>query len=218
MIVRKYKAGIHGMLIVQKMCRFCIGVREKNMENRERKQREIRAVFDQETIRVYQAYNPVIAKEAVELQTFGSHFSRTRMTWIKPSFLWMMYRCGWAEKEGQEHVLAIDIKREAFDKIVQQAVLSTYQEQSGMSMAQWKEMIKTSDIRCQWDPERDIYGNPLPYRSIQLGIRGKAVEQYVEGWIVKIEDITDYVRELNEKKRQGIDIMELLPKEISYPE
>ena len=21
------------------------------------------------------------------------------MTWIKPSFLWMMYRCGWTEKD-----------------------------------------------------------------------------------------------------------------------
>ncbi|MDE6314249.1 MAG: DUF4291 domain-containing protein [Lachnospiraceae bacterium] len=188
------------------------------MENKHRKQREIRAVFDQDNIRVYQAYNPIIAQEAVKLQTFGSHFSRTRMTWIKPSFLWMMYRCGWAEKEGQECVLAIDMKREAFDKIVKESVLSTYQEKSGISMEEWKGRIKKSDIRCQWDPERDIYGNPLSYRSIQLGIRGKAVEQYVEEWIVRIEDITDYVRELNQKKSQGIDILGLLPREIPYPD
>ena len=49
--------------------------------------RVIRAVYTQETIRVYQAYNREIAREAVELGTFGSHFSMNRMTWIKPSFL-----------------------------------------------------------------------------------------------------------------------------------
>jgi hypothetical protein len=37
------------------------------------------------------------------------------MTWIKPSFLWMMYRCGWATKPGQERVLAIQITREGFE-------------------------------------------------------------------------------------------------------
>jgi hypothetical protein len=31
------------------------------------------------------------------------------MTWIKPSFLWMMYRCGWGAKEGQESVLVVEI-------------------------------------------------------------------------------------------------------------
>ena len=81
-------------------------------------QRQIRAVYTEDTIRVYQAYCPAIAEEAVALGTFGPRFKRTRMTWIKPSFLWMMYRCGWATKEGQERVLAMDIKRTAFDEIV----------------------------------------------------------------------------------------------------
>ncbi len=36
------------------------------------------------------------------------------MTWIKPSFLWMMYRCGWAAKPGQERVLAVRITHEGF--------------------------------------------------------------------------------------------------------
>ncbi|EFG35342.1 DUF4291 family protein [Fusobacterium vincentii] len=76
----------------------------------EEQERKIYTKFDDKTIRVYQAYNNVIADEAIKLGTFGEHFSLTRMTWIKPSFLWMMYRCGWAEKENQERILAIDIK------------------------------------------------------------------------------------------------------------
>lgn len=188
---------------------------EKSMELHGLK--EIRAIYTDETIQVYQAYSETIANEAVALGTFGNHFSLNRMTWIKPSFLWMMYRCGWTEKEGQERVLAIDIKRSAFEQIVKSAVESTYQEEMGISMDEWKDKVKNSDVRCQWDPERDIWGNPLNYRSIQLGIRGKAVQQYVNDWIVKITDITEYVKELNEKKKAGEDISDLMPKEKVYP-
>lgn len=37
------------------------------------------------------------------------------MTWLEPSFLWMMYRSGCAQKEGQERVLAIDVTRSGFE-------------------------------------------------------------------------------------------------------
>lgn len=178
--------------------------------------KEIRAVYTDDTIRVYQAYCKEIAEEAVQKGTFGSRFKMERMTWIKPSFLWMMYRCGWGTKEGQERILAIDMKREAFDYIVQNAVVSFYKEELGITHAQWKEQVKSSDIRCQWDPERDIHGNPLEYRSLQLGLRGKAVCSYVNEWIVHIEDITDYVTDLREKKSKGVDILDLLPEERVY--
>ncbi len=177
---------------------------------------EIRAIYTDETIRVYQAYNEVIASEAVRLGTFGSHFKMERMTWIKPSFLWMMYRCGWAMKENQEHVLAIDIKREGFEYLVKSAVQSTFQEKQFESFEAWQKTVKSSEVRCQWDPERDIYGNPLDYRSLQLGIRGEALQKFVKEWIVKITDITDYVSELREMKEQKKDISDLLPKEQIY--
>lgn len=177
---------------------------------------EIRAFYTEDTIRVYQAYNEVIASEATKRGTFGSNFKLDRMTWIKPSFLWMMYRSGWGKKENQENILAIDMKRDAFDFLVQNAIMSTYKEDMGISHTEWKEQIKKSDIRCQWDPERDVFGNPLGYRSIQLGLRGESVKKYVNEWIVNISDITDYVKELNEKKSIGEDISLLLPKEQIY--
>ncbi len=178
--------------------------------------KEIRAFYTEDTVRVYQAYNKVIADEAVKNGTFGSSFKLDRMTWIKPSFLWMMYRCGWGTKENQEHILAIDLKREAFDYIVQNAIISTYDDNMGISHEEWKEQIKTSEIRCQWDPERDLFGNPLEYRSIQLGLRGTAVQKYVNDWIISIEDITEYVMKLREQKSRGMDINSLLPTERIY--
>ena len=49
---------------------------------------------------------------------FGGDFSYARMSWIKTNFLWMMYRCGWATKEGQEVVLALWLRRDGFDELL----------------------------------------------------------------------------------------------------
>ena len=68
----------------------------------------------------------------------------------------------------------------------------------------------------QWDPEKDIDGNNLPYRSLQLGLRGNAVNEYVHDWIVKVTDITDYVNELNALRNNNVDITDKLPKETVY--
>ena len=177
---------------------------------------EIRAVYTEDTIRIYQAYPSQIAEEALIRGTFGPSFKMTRMTWIKPSFLWMMYRCGWAKKENQERVLAIDIKREAFDYLVQNAVRSSYSDEMNLSFEEWQQQVRESEIRIQWDPERDIAGNPLEYRSIQLGIRGEMVRRYVNEWIVQITDITEYVKELDDRRMRGENIEVLLPKENVY--
>lgn len=55
--------------------------------------RQIRAVYDEETITVYQAYSAEIALPAVTNQSLSASpaFQLSRMTWIKPSFMWMMY-------------------------------------------------------------------------------------------------------------------------------
>jgi Domain of unknown function (DUF4291) len=52
--------------------------------------RLIRAAYSARTITIYQAYSPEIAGQAVRAGTFVPPFSRDRMTWIKPSFGWMM--------------------------------------------------------------------------------------------------------------------------------
>src|SRR5689334_15253432 len=84
--------------------------------------RHVLAQFDDETVVVYQAYRPSIGQFAAEHGHFrGGGFSLDRMSWIKPNFLWMMYRCGWAQKDGQAVVLAVWLARSAFDEILAQA-------------------------------------------------------------------------------------------------
>jgi Domain of unknown function (DUF4291) len=152
--------------------------------------REVRAVFDAQTIRVYQAYPDAIADTALAHGTFVSPpFKMTRMTWIKPSFLWMMYRAGWGFKdEGQRRILGIDIAREGFDWAVNQACPS--HPDNTLTPAQWQQRMADAPAIVQWDPERDLLSRPLPQRSIQIGLRGVAVERYVNQWISRIEDVT----------------------------
>src|SRR4051812_10291895 len=83
--------------------------------------RHILAHYDEATVVVYQAFSIAIGEFAVQHQRFGGPFSFGRMSWIKPNFLWMMYRCGWATKENQEMVLAIRLGRPGFDEILRRA-------------------------------------------------------------------------------------------------
>ena len=78
--------------------------------------RQIRANHDRESVVVYQAYRKQIAEPAIEQGRFVAPYSWGRMTWIKPSFLWMMARSNWGKKPGQEYVLQLRIRREGFEK------------------------------------------------------------------------------------------------------
>jgi hypothetical protein len=152
--------------------------------------RHVLAQYDDEAIVVYQAYRPSIGRFAAEHGYFGGEFSLSRMSWIKPNFLWMMYRCGWATKEGQEVVLAVWLAREAFDQILSLAVPSSYREHRYADRAAWEADVARSDVRVQWDPDHDPHGNPVTRRAVQLGLRGRALASYAKEWIRGIEDIT----------------------------
>ncbi len=180
---------------------------------------QIRAVYDEGTITVYQAYRKEIARNAVKAQKFVAPFKIERMTWIKPSFFWMMYRCGWAEKPGQEHVLAIKIKQEGFDWALKHACLSHFDTAFHPSYEAWQAQLAQSPVRVQWDPERDLFLNKLDYRSIQIGLSGEAVFRYVNEWIVEIQDITEECKTIyaliGERKLE--EAQALIPKEQVYP-
>ncbi len=181
-------------------------------------ERVVRAVYDEKTITVYQAYRKEIAVPAVKHQKFVPPFKLDRMTWIKPSFLWMMYRCGWTQKEEQEHVLAIKIKRDGWQWAMDNACLSHFDSSVHKSHKSWKESVKNSPVRIQWDPERDIHLEKLDYRAIQVGLSGEAVPLYVNEWITEISDITNRCKEIKSLIDQGKieEAKSLLPKETLF--
>ncbi|WP_264530148.1 DUF4291 domain-containing protein [Flavobacterium sp. N502540] len=182
------------------------------------KEREIRALYDNDTIIVYQAFRKEIALSAVKSQTFVSPFKIERMTWIKPSFLWMMYRSGWAQKEGQEHILAIKIKREGFEWALKNSCLSTYKEHIYKTQENWKEKLNSTSVRIQWDPEKNLFLDRLSYKSIQIGLKEEAIKKYVNEWIVQIDDITDLSKEIHQLiLNNNLEMVkDKLPKEEIY--
>lgn len=155
----------------------------------------IMAQYDEDKVIVYQSYRPEIGNFATKNQFFGGPFRYTRMTWIKPNFLWMMYRNGWATKEGQEVVLAIHLKREAFERYLSQAVYSSFQSDLYKDWDDWQNHVKNSSIRLQWDPDHNPYGGKLERRAIQIGIRNEEIIKYAKEDILEIEDISEFVRE-----------------------
>jgi hypothetical protein len=181
--------------------------------------RQVRASFTGRAITVYQAYSPQIADAAVAAGTFVAPFKRGRMTWIKPSFLWMMYRSGWATKPGQERILAVQITRDGFEWALAHATLSSYEPGTYASQQQWAEHKRTSPVRVQWDPDRSVTLAPLSHRAIQIGLSGDAVDRYLDQWITSITDITPLAGRIRRHVSSGnLDAAEAeLPAERVYP-
>ncbi|MFK7946108.1 MAG: DUF4291 domain-containing protein [Saprospiraceae bacterium] len=159
------------------------------------KGRHILAQQTDNKILVYQAFNPNIARYAIDNQRFGgNHYSFNRMTWIKPNFLWMMYRCGWAEKHNQECVLGIWITKSGFETILKEAAYSSYQADIYQTTENWKTDLANKSVRLQWDPDHDIYGAKQERRAIQLGMKGDILKQFNDQMICKIVDMTSFVK------------------------
>lgn len=167
-------------------------------QNGIRPEREIRAQFDDETVILYQAFSERIGKAALEKQSLNvDGFKRTRTSWIKPSFTWMLHRAGYGMKEaGQSRILAIRTQREVFEQLLRE---------------------KESRV-VQWDPERRVDLAALPYRTIQIGIRPEALSKYLGG-IVSITDMTPTAHILYQLVRTGKvgEAEAHLPIENPYP-
>ncbi len=178
--------------------------------------RHILAQFDDNSIVVYQAYRPEIGHFAAERGYFGGEFKFTRMSWIKTNFLWMMYRSGWGTKAEQEVILAIWLKRSAFDEILAAAVHSSFVADLYSTEAEWEEAKARSPVRLQWDPDRAPSGDRLDRRAIQLGLRGEVLRQYATNWILKLEDISAFVQEQRQNWKTDLSCLRI-PSETLYP-
>ncbi|KAI0426957.1 ATP-dependent RNA helicase DHX8 [Xylaria sp. FL1042] len=196
------------------------------------KQRQIRAHYDEETITVYQAYNSEISLAAVREQKLHAspQFRLTRMTWIKPSWCWMMYRAGYSYKDkNQERILALKMKHEHFIALLEKATLTTEpgQEVTPGDIASSDKPStreKSSAVKVQWDPERSPRLDKLGYRSIQIGIPSVLAATWVDQWILGIEDVTEKARALEQELRETPEVTDeellrrgLMPPEREFP-
>lgn len=180
---------------------------------------EVRADFDRDSIAIYQAYSPAIADAALEAGRFVSPFSFHRMTWIKPSFLWLMHRSNWGLKSGQERVLCVRVQRAGWERALSLAVLTSFVPGVFASPDEWAKRFAAAQVHLQWDPERSLRGAGLPYFSIQVGLSRHVIREYVDTWVMRIEDYTPRVRKIYDllQSGQADKTKRLLPPERVYP-
>mgnify|MGYP001793209386 FL=1 len=179
-------------------------------------QRQILASYDSEGIFVYQAFKPSIAEEALRKGTFGIGFNLERMTWIKPSFGWMLYRSGYATKHRQESILKIKLTHQGFQEILKQAIPTSFDRDIFESERDWKRSLDNSEVRYQWDPDRDLSLRRLEHRALQLGIRGSVVKKYVNNWILEIEEVTQLARDIQNVVKSKSKHLPEIPEEKAY--
>lgn len=179
---------------------------------------EIRATYDDQNIAIYAAFSSSIADVALKSQKLLAPFYYTRMTWIKPSFLWLMYRSEWGQRAGMERILQIWIKRSEWEKALKEAILTTPEAHVYNDAKKWRKQLDKSRIRVQWDPERAINNEKLSYKSIQVGITAELCENYAKNWITKIEDFTLTSHKIHSLvlQKKFNDAEKLLPIEKNY--
>lgn len=146
--------------------------------------------WDEEGVFFYQAFNTSIADWAVENQKFGGpDFNPQRMTWIKPSFAWVLYRAGYGHKDkNQARILKIKLPHHAVAELLSRCITSSL-----------KHDRENVEGRIQWDPARSLLrsegGEPgrdaclYGGRAIQIGMKGDLSRYYVEQ-ALSIEDVT----------------------------
>ena len=159
-----------------------------------KKGRHILAHYDESSIVVYQAYRLSIGLFAITHGYLGGpEFSFARMSWIKPNFLWMMYRSGWGTKDGQEYILGLRIRRQFFDQILEQAVPSSNEPATFTPPDKRKAVIEASEVRLQWDPDHSPSGANLERRAIQLGLRGQMLKAFATSELIEVLDMRHFV-------------------------
>lgn len=175
------------------------------------------AQYNNESIIVYQAFRDSIAEYAVKNQCFGGDdYDFNRTTWLKPSFLWMMYYSGWAKKQNQENVLAIKMTRKGFDEILRFAVMTTFYKEIYGDNASWKKQLENSDVQLQWEPYHDLYGNKTERKAVKIGLSGKVLECFNNEWIQEIRNITPHVMQQQDLlKEHKVDEIRM-PRERAY--
>ena len=180
---------------------------------------EIRADYDRDSIAVYQAYDDAIADAALAAGRFVPPFSMRRMTWIKPSFLWLMARSKWGQRAGQRRILRVQVSRAGWDEALRLGVLTAYDARAHRVPEAWDQAFREAVVHVQWDPERSLRGAKLPHRSIQVGLSRHVIERYATTWVTGIADMTPTVQKMRAHlgAGQAERARRLLPPERPYP-
>ena len=183
----------------------------------EGKMRKVYADYDEEGVYVYQAFRPKIVQVAVEKGTFGKGFGLDRITWIKPSLAWTLQRSKYATKNRMTAIARIKLSHSAWLEILTNSIQTQFDECLYSDEDEWQSKLNKSDIIHQWDPERAHTGIKLNRAAIQIGLRGQAIRDYVDKWIIAVEDLTPLAHEIGKAAKNKQPLPVNIPEEKEYP-
>ncbi|MDF1660345.1 MAG: DUF4291 family protein [Planctomycetota bacterium] len=163
--------------------------------------KRIYAEFDDDGIFVYQAFKHKTVLRAAAAGRFGTGFNRDRVTWIKPSFAWLLHRSVYATKHRMDGIAKIKLCHEGFLEILNQSISTEYDERFFPTRTAWRRALDLSEVCHQWDGDRDLRGRPNDRRAIQIALSGSIVEKYVDEWTLGIEDVTALAQSIGKAVR-----------------
>lgn len=156
---------------------------------------------------VFQAFSP----EYIGSNAFTDSIKLTRMSWLKTSLLWTLFRSDWGRKKGQEVVIEVSTPPGYLAGLEERAVPT-------------KESNKEDEVIRQVDPDRAIIGRwwsdtdeywVKARRTSHLGIRGEEFREYVFDIVPgNLRDITDIVQ--NIEKERPVHPTSVLYEVLSY--
>ncbi|HAS41638.1 MAG TPA: DUF4291 domain-containing protein [Microscillaceae bacterium] len=181
-------------------------------------QKQVYAAYDDEGLYIYQAFKPKTVANAVAKGTFGAGFNTNRLTWIKPSFAWVLQRTQYATKHRMNAIARIKLSHEGWLHILSQSVPTQFDANRYENEEVWQQALEAAVVIHQWDPERSLTGKKLDRAAIQVGMRSEELSlQYVNEWILGIEDVTDLAHEIGAVARDRDPVLPEVPEEKVYP-
>lgn len=181
--------------------------------------RQVRAQFTDATVRVYQVVPRDFGDAALDAGTFVPPFPMGQMMWLKPSFLSQVFRWQLASRTAPHMLLAIDVKRAAFEWMLATSCAATHEPDLFPFRDAWARRMAQTSVRLQWDQDKTVLAKPLPCRSVSLGLSGETLEHYIEDWIVGLtssEGLAQWISSAMKDKRY-VEAAAHLPVEQLYP-
>ncbi len=81
-----------------------------------------------------------------------------------------------------------------FETILSQATFSSYKKELYVSEEIWRNELESTEVRLQWDPDHDPFGLKETRKAMQIGMKGEVLKKFCTVWLLKVEDITDFVK------------------------
>lgn len=147
-------------------------------------------------IALFHAFSPEYIQKD---QLSEEKLNMDRMTWMKTSLLWTLYRSDWATKERQERIVEVQVQPTYIEELVAKAV-KTKDPQANNSKVLYQKDPDRAILGKIWNKGQDNYWLKAR-RTMQIGIRGSELERYINEIVpTNLTDITATVNRVNKQQ------------------